>query len=153
MAKGCSGATAQKVTPIMVSAPDFYRQFSIVVCGLDSVSARRWINAKLVQLVETGPGGEIVSSSVIPMVDGGTEGFKGHVKVIVPKFGPCFECLLPLFPPRQKFAMCTIQSTPRLPEHCIAFAKIIQWPNEKPFTNRDGTTAKASVSTSDLQEY
>merc|ERR1711976_258910 len=72
------------------------------------------------------------------MIDGGTEGFKGHVKVIVPKCGPCFECMLPLFPPKQKFAMCTIQSTPRLPEHCIAYAKILRWPEDKPFKDENG---------------
>jgi len=76
------------------------------------------------------------------MVDGGTEGFKGHVKVIVPKFGPCFECLLPMFPPQQQYALCTIQSTPRLPEHCIAYAKIILWPQEKPFKDEKGASCK-----------
>ncbi|VDP92998.1 unnamed protein product [Echinostoma caproni] len=29
---------------------DFYRQFNVVVCGLDSVDARRWINALLVNV-------------------------------------------------------------------------------------------------------
>lgn len=30
----------------------FYRQFGVVVCGLDSIVARRWINGMLVRLVE-----------------------------------------------------------------------------------------------------
>lgn len=68
-------------------------------------------------------------------------GFKGHVKVIVPKIGPCFECLLPMFPPQQKFAVCTIQSTPRLPEHCIIYAKLL-WPKESPFNDKDGKICK-----------
>ena len=29
--------------------------------------------------------------------------------------------------------MCTIASTPRLPEHCVEYAKVFQWPEEKPF--------------------
>lgn len=30
---------------------DFYSQFHIVVCGLDSIVARRWINGMLVSLL------------------------------------------------------------------------------------------------------
>lgn len=55
--------------------------------------------------------------------------------------GPCFECLLPMFPPQQKFALCTIQATPRLPEHCIIYAKLL-WPKEAPFTDKDGKSCK-----------
>ncbi|KAK6040804.1 ThiF family protein [Cooperia oncophora] len=29
--------------------PSFYRQFSLVICGLDSIAARRWINGMLVR--------------------------------------------------------------------------------------------------------
>ena len=46
---------------------NFYNQFGMVVCGLDSIEARRWINSQLVEMVEDG--GEIK-----PLIDGGTEG-------------------------------------------------------------------------------
>lgn len=46
---------------------EFYNQFGMVVCGLDSIEARRWINSQLVEMVEDG--GEIK-----PLIDGGTEG-------------------------------------------------------------------------------
>jgi len=52
---------------------NFYRQFKLVVCGLDSIEARRWINTKLVTLVQ-GSGDDIDPDTVIPLVDGGTEG-------------------------------------------------------------------------------
>jgi NEDD8-activating enzyme E1 len=48
---------------------DFYMQFQIVVCGLDSIEARRWINATLVNMVDMDN-----QDSLKPLVDGGTEG-------------------------------------------------------------------------------
>lgn len=48
---------------------DFYMQFTIVICGLDSIEARRWINSTLVNLVD-GDNPE----SMKPLIDGGTEG-------------------------------------------------------------------------------
>jgi NEDD8-activating enzyme E1 len=51
---------------------DFYMQFQLVVCGLDSIEARRWINAKLVSIAQENPES---SDSVKPMIDGGTEGW------------------------------------------------------------------------------
>jgi ubiquitin-activating enzyme E1 C len=48
---------------------DYYLQFAIVICGLDSVEARRWMNATLVNLVQ-----EDEPDTVKPMIDGGTEG-------------------------------------------------------------------------------
>lgn len=48
---------------------EYYSQFQIVICGLDSIEARRWINAMLVNLVD-----DESPESLIPMIDGGTEG-------------------------------------------------------------------------------
>jgi len=44
-------------------------QFNIVVCGLDSVDARRWMSATLVNLVDPE-----IPESLKPLIDGGTEG-------------------------------------------------------------------------------
>lgn len=44
-------------------------QFNLVICGLDSVEARRWINATLVNMVDSDN-----PESLKPLIDGGTEG-------------------------------------------------------------------------------
>lgn len=47
---------------------DYYMQFNLVVCGLDSIEARRWINAMLVGMVD-----DENPDSLKPLIDGGTE--------------------------------------------------------------------------------
>ncbi|XP_030358054.1 NEDD8-activating enzyme E1 catalytic subunit isoform X4 [Strigops habroptila] len=110
----------------------FYRQFHIIVCGLDSIIARRWINGMLMSFLHY-EDGVLDPSSIIPLIDGGTEGFKGNVRVIIPGMTACVECTLELYPPQVNFPMCTIASMPRLPEHCIEYVRILQWPKEQPF--------------------
>lgn len=111
----------------------FYEDFNLVVCGLDSIVARRWINGMLTSLLSQNDDGTIDQSSIIPMIDGGTEGLKGNARVVVPGMSPCIECTLDLYPPQVNFPMCTIAHTPRLPEHCIEYVKILLWSQEKPF--------------------
>ncbi|XP_047390505.1 NEDD8-activating enzyme E1 catalytic subunit isoform X2 [Sciurus carolinensis] len=110
----------------------FYRQFHIIVCGLDSIIARRWINGMLISLLNY-EDGVLDPSSIVPLIDGGTEGFKGNARVILPGMTACIECTLELYPPQVNFPMCTIASMPRLPEHCIEYVRMLQWPKEQPF--------------------
>lgn len=84
---------------------EFYRQFHIIVCGLDSIVARRWINGMLISMLQYDEDGQLDQSSVIPLIDGGTEGFKGNVRVIIPGMTACMDCTLDLFPP-QVFCFC-----------------------------------------------
>ena len=44
-------------------------QFKMIICGLDSIEARRWINATLVGMVDMEN-----PESLKPIIDGGTEG-------------------------------------------------------------------------------
>ncbi|KAI9254467.1 hypothetical protein BDA99DRAFT_518490 [Phascolomyces articulosus] len=102
---------------------EYYSQFQIVICGLDSIEARRWINAKLVEMID-----EEDPQSLKPLIDGGTEGFKGQARVILPTINSCYECSLDMFNKPTTFPICTIANTPRLPEHCIEWASVLEWP-------------------------
>ncbi|KAI2463616.1 hypothetical protein F4781DRAFT_115301 [Annulohypoxylon bovei var. microspora] len=125
-----------KITPhncrIQEFDDDFYMQFQIVVCGLDSIEARRWINATLVNMVDMED-----QDSLKPLIDGGTEGFKGQTRVVLPTITPCIECQLDLYTPRAAVPLCTLATIPRQPEHCIEWAHIIAWDQEKPFPSLD----------------
>lgn len=112
---------------------DFYRQFHIIVCGLDSIVARRWINGMIISLLQFEDDGSLDQSTVIPIIDGGTEGFKGSARVILPGISACVECTLDLYPPQVTYPLCTIATTPRLPEHCVEYVKVIQWEKANPF--------------------
>jgi len=109
----------------------FYEEFNLIIAGLDSIPARRWINSLLVNMVETDEDGNVDSDTIIPLIDGGTEGFKGQARVILPPLTSCFECSLETFPPQTNFPMCTVRHTPRQPEHCIQYALVINWENEQ----------------------
>lgn len=119
-------------------------QFNLVICGLDSVEARRWINATLVNMVDPE-----VPESLKPLIDGGTEGwsvrsgftvagddcslgFKGQARVILPSVSSCYECSLDMLNKPTAFPICTIANTPRLPEHCIEWASVLEWPRVFP---------------------
>ncbi|GJN77760.1 hypothetical protein PLIIFM63780_001253 [Purpureocillium lilacinum] len=111
----------------------FYKQFQLVICGLDSIEARRWINAMLVSIAEEAEDPD----GIKPLIDGGTEGFKGQARVVFPSMTSCIECQLDMHAPRAAVPLCTIASIPRQPEHCIEWAHVIAWDQEKPFPTLD----------------
>ncbi|GMH36338.1 hypothetical protein BSKO_04206 [Bryopsis sp. KO-2023] len=124
-----------RVTPHFCKIQDkdleFYEQFSVVVLGLDSIEARRYMNQVVCELLEYGEDGTLEKYSMKPIIDGGTEGFKGNARVILPGITPCFECTLWLFPPETKFPLCTLAETPRSPAHCIEYAHIVLWEEQR----------------------
>ncbi|KAJ5994477.1 hypothetical protein N7451_010201 [Penicillium sp. IBT 35674x] len=105
---------------------DYYMQFKIIICGLDSIEARRWINSTLVGMVDfENP------ESLKPLIDGGTEGFKGQARVILPTLSSCIECQLDMHAPRPAVPLCTIATIPRQPQHCIEWAHQIAWQEKR----------------------
>ncbi|KAG4306286.1 hypothetical protein PORY_000274 [Pneumocystis oryctolagi] len=119
------------VTPYHCKIQDknesFYMQFNIIISGLDNIEGRRWINSMLVNMVNPES-----PESIKPFIDGGTEGFRGQVRVIFPTISSCYECSLDTHVRNTTYPICTIVNTPRLPEHCIEWALIIEWPKRFP---------------------
>lgn len=137
-----------KITPyvgkIQDKDEDYYMQFKIIICGLDSIEARRWINATLIGMVDPED-----PESLKPLIDGGTEGmrpsgkifeplnltdkigFKGQARVILPTLSSCIECQLDMHAPRPAVPLCTIATIPRQPQHCIEWAHQIAWQEKR----------------------
>jgi ubiquitin-activating enzyme E1 C len=96
------------------------------------------MNATLVNMVD----GEDMERTLKPLIDGGTEGlstwslawpthllgFRGQARVIIPTQTSCYECSLDMLAKRTVYPVCTIATTPRLPEHCIEWASVLEWP-------------------------
>jgi ubiquitin-activating enzyme E1 C len=119
-----------KITPyngkIQDKDEDYYMQFKLVICGLDSIEARRWINATLVDMIDMEN-----PESLKPLIDGGTEGFKGQARVILPTISSCIECQLSMHAPRAAVPLCTLATIPRQPQHCIEWAHVIAWEEQR----------------------
>ena len=64
------------------------------------------------------------------LIDGGTEQFNGQVLVVKPFQTSCYECMTSTLPKVRVFNSCTIANTPRIPEHCIQYAREVLWPKE-----------------------
>lgn len=97
--------------------PQFFKQFDFIISGLDAISPRRFINEMIVYLTK------ITDYDIcIPLIDGGSEGFKGHIKTIIPGVTACWECSISTLPTQQQTVpMCTIANNPRSLEHVIEY--------------------------------
>lgn len=87
---------------------DFYKQFNVVLNGLDNLDARRHVN-------------RLCLAANVPLVESGTTGFLGQVTVHVKGVTECYECNPKPIP--KTYPVCTITSTPSKFVHCIVWAK------------------------------
>ncbi|EEB05854.1 NEDD8 activating enzyme [Schizosaccharomyces japonicus yFS275] len=119
-----------RVTPIVSKVQDIPMDqlytYGLVICGLDSVEARRWVNATLVSMVDDDD-----PQSLKALIDGGCEGFRGQARVILPTITSCYECSLDMLPSKKTYPICTIANKPRLLEHCVEWAYVLQWQAEQ----------------------
>ena len=51
--------------------------------------------------------------------------------MILPTMTSCLECQLDMHAPRPAVPLCTIAAVPRQPQHCIEWAHIIGWSEER----------------------
>lgn len=110
---------------IQEKGDDFYKQFDIVIGGLDNLEARFWMSTELVRIAQ-------IYHKVIPYIDGGTAGWTGNIKVIFPSLTSCMECQRDKFPPQvTTYQACTLVSHPRKPEHCVFYARQIKWDEDR----------------------
>ncbi|MHA1267268.1 MAG: ThiF family adenylyltransferase [Candidatus Helarchaeota archaeon] len=84
---------------------EIFEQATLFVSALDNIPARVFLNQKAVLLDK-------------PMVDGGSEGFYGHVQVVIPHKTPCLLCHDIWSRQEEKFK-CTYAVFPRTPLDCI----------------------------------
>ncbi|XP_038719326.1 SUMO-activating enzyme subunit 2-like [Tripterygium wilfordii] len=87
---------------------DFFKQFNVVLNGLDNLDARRHVN-------------RLCLAADVPLVESGTTGFLGQVTVHVKGKTECYECQPK--PAPKSYPVCTITSTPSKFVHCIVWAK------------------------------
>lgn len=71
----------------------YYQDCDVIIAGLDSFDARRWLNSMAVDVKK-------------PLISGGMYGFMGHVQRIIPYETPCFECQ-PLIPQEKLSQACS----------------------------------------------
>ncbi|XP_074587542.1 SUMO-activating enzyme subunit 2-like [Curcuma longa] len=103
-----------KITPYHANVKDpdfnveFFKQFNVVLNGLDNLDARRHVN-------------RLCLAAEVPLVESGTTGFLGQVTVHIKGRTECYECQPK--PTPKTYPVCTITSTPSKFVHCVVWAK------------------------------
>lgn len=125
---------------------DFFKQFNVVMNGLDNLDARRHVN-------------RLCLAAEVPLVESGTTGFLGQVTVHVKGKTECYECQPKPVP--KSYPVCTITSTPSKFVHCIVWAKDLLFSklfgdknqdNDLNVHSKDGSSSNSDVFKRDADE-
>ena len=65
------------------------------------------------------------------------EAFRGQARLFLPHFTSCYECSIATLPEQKGFARCTLANIPRIPEHCIAYAREKLWVSLESFESAE----------------
>lgn len=75
-----------------------FTEFSLCIACISNYLRSLCLSVQLSLLVYED--GVLDPGSIIPLIDGGTEGFKGNARVILPGMTACIDCTLELYPPQ-----------------------------------------------------
>lgn len=86
--------------------PILFKKADVIVGGLDSMNARVNLNLQAIRFNK-------------PLVDGGVNGYHGHIYTIFPFENACYECHPTSSTESDEMAACTVVGIPRKRVHCL----------------------------------
>ncbi len=100
--------------------PVLFKRADVIVGGLDSKNARINLNIQAVRFKK-------------PLVDGGVNGYHGHVYTVFPFENACYDCHPTSSAESDEMAACTVVGIPRKRIHCLFKASLAY---EEKFSNK-----------------
>lgn len=101
----------QRIEEMLIS---FFRHFHLIICAVDSISTRRWLNYALFECEQE-----------CLFIESGCEGKVAHARIfetIKRGKGPCVECTLDLYAKDETLPLCGLPSEFGSVEMCVQWA-------------------------------
>jgi len=87
---------------------DFWNKIDVVVCAVDNVKARQYIDNQCVWYEK-------------PLFESGTLGTKCHSQIVIPHLTQSYNDIID--PPEETIPLCTLKNFPYQIEHTIQWAR------------------------------